>query len=163
MKAKVRCALYLALNILLCGVAAAPSGAVVQETKNRQQLTCIRDVVYSPQFLQRYPRAPAACREVVMKDGQKWIRFEAEVLSVRGDQVTANFIDEFNRVIATLTFVADPTAPVIVNGLEMTYKSIMNGDTLSFWMAENRYGFYGSPGASDGDKLALASDSTKVR
>ncbi len=43
------------------------------------KLSCIKDIVFSQEFLANYPKAGAACREVVMRDGAKWARFDANV------------------------------------------------------------------------------------
>jgi hypothetical protein len=150
------------VKLLVCGVVATPVMAIAQEAKdtesqNQAGLSCIKDTLYSREFLTKYPRAPAACREVVMRDGQKWIRFEAEVVSVTGNDVNANFIDEFDQVVANLTFAAQPDARVVVDGREMKYSALQKGDTLTFWMSENRFGFYGSPNDNPGDKLAVVS------
>lgn len=131
---------------------------VVGMAQNESGLSCIKDVVYSQEFLARYPNAGAACREVVMKDGQKWARFDADVVRVRGNQVTADFIDNHKRSVGTLTFNAAPEARVMVDGREKRFSTLRSGDILSFWMPESRMGFYAEPGASEVEKLAVVSE-----
>jgi hypothetical protein len=125
--------------------------------------SCISNIVFSQEFLARYPDAGSACREVKVKDGQKWARFDADVVRVRGRRVTANFVDRFDKSLGTLTFEASPEARVEVNGRDMRFSSLKPGDKLSFWMPENRVGIYAEPGAaSESSKLALI-DSEPVR
>jgi hypothetical protein len=132
-------------------------------TQEPPKLSCIKDVTYSQEFLTRYPKAGAACREVVVKDGKKWVRFDADVVKVNKSQVTANFMDNYRQSIATLTFKASPQAQVVVDGKESKFSSLRKGDTLSFWVPESRMGFYAAPGASESRKLALVDDTTKLR
>jgi len=147
----VKLALVALTAIPLVGVAADQPNAADQP-----ELSCIKDITYSQDFLDRHPKAGAACREVIMKDGQKWARFDARVVGLKGEQVTVNFMDSLNRPVETLTFTAPPEARVIVNGQEMTYGALGRGDTLSFWMPESSVGFYAAPGAAKLNEVVVA-------
>ena len=144
--------------LVVCGAAAAPLLSAAQEP---EKLSCIKDVVYSQQFLAKYPRAPAGCREVELRDGQKWIRFEARVVKVDGNQMTADFIDNHDQTIATLTFQAGPNAMVQVDGRDTKYKNLKSGDDLTLWVPESRFGFYSNPKPST--QLTLINDGTAQR
>ena len=134
---KPRTALLLSLFALapLVGVADEPT-----------KLSCIKDVSFSQEFLTKYPKAGAACREVVLKDGQKWVRFSGHVVKVSGNDVTAELIDDFNNSVGTVTVNAAPDAAVELGGKPAKYAQLHEGDTLSFWVPESRYGFYAAPG-----------------
>ena len=148
------------MSLMLVVLVATPFVAVAADPP---KLSCIKDIVYSQEFLARYPKAGAACREVVMKDGMKWARFDADVAAVKGNEVTANFIDSYKQPVATLTFTAAPDARVMIGGKEAKFSTLRAGDTLSFWMPESRVGFYAAPGASENTKLAVVSDSASRR
>ena len=126
-------------------------------------LSCIKDITYSQEFLARYPKAGGACREVVIKDGKKWARFAADVIEVRGDQVTANFVDQYKQGLATLTFTAAPQARLTIDGREAKFSELRSGDTLSVWVSETRLGFYARPGALEISKFAVVSNTAKLR
>ena len=134
---KPRTALLLSLFALgpLVGLADEPT-----------KLSCIKDVTFSQEFLAKYPKAGAACREVVAKNGQKWVRFSAHVVKVSGINVTAELIDDFNNVVGTVTVNAAPDAPIDMDGKPAQYSQLQVGDKLSFWVPESRYGFYAAPG-----------------
>ena len=152
------------VKLLALALAGTPLIAAAQdEPKDAQKLSCVKDVVYSQEFMKRYPKAGAACREVVEKDGHKWARFDADVVKVKGTQVTANFKDNYNQPVGTLTFNASPDARVLVEGREVKYSTLREGDTLSFWMPESRMGFYARPGASEDAKLAVVSNTTSTQ
>ena len=119
------------------------------------KLSCAKDVTFSQEFLAKYPKAPAACREVMMKDGEKWISFNAHVVKVEGNNVTANFTDDFHNVVAKLTVSAAPDARIDVGGTPTKFSSLHEGDKLSFWVPESKFGFYAAPGASESNKFTV--------
>src|SRR5262249_42146683 len=149
-----------AVKLAALVLATAPLVGAAQEAP---KLSCIKDITFSQEFLARYPKAGAACREVVQKDGQKWVRFDADVANVAGNRVTADFKDDYGNPVETVTFEAAPDARVSVNGKDVKFSSLQKGDTLSFWMAEARLGFYGTPGTKGSSKLAVVSDTSKQR
>lgn len=144
-------------------IAALTLSPVVATAEDAPKLSCISDFVYSQEFLQRYPNAGAACREVVMKGGEKWARFDANVLGVKGEEVTATFTSSHDLPLATVTFVATPDARVNMNGRDIKFTELKKGDNLSFWMPEKRVGFYAAPGASEAKRLAVVSGKTQPR
>jgi hypothetical protein len=124
---------------------------------DQPQLSCVKDVTYSQEFLQKYPNAAAACREVAMKNGEKWIRFDADVAAVKGNQITANFLDTQQQTVSTITFAAAPDARLMIDGKESKYSSLQPGNRLTVWMSEKRAAFYAEPKSSPGEKLAVVS------
>jgi hypothetical protein len=135
----------------LAGVAAQP------------KLNCVNDITYDAKFLQQYRNAPAACREVVIRNGQKWARFEANVVKVKGDNVTANVLDAYNNTIATVTFKASPDARVTVDGSATKYSSLQSSQSLTFCVPDSVEGFYAAPNATQATKLAIVERSDKLR
>jgi hypothetical protein len=141
-----------ALRIGACLLAVAPLVALADD---EPKLSCIKDVRYSEDFLQKYPNAAAACREVVVKNGEKWVRFEANVASVKGNEVTADFVDPTDQVVSTLTFATPKDATIVVDGKKTRYSDLSKGDRLYVWMPEKRAAFYTEPQSSNSQKLAV--------
>jgi len=141
--------------ILIAATASLP--VLAQEETGK--LSCIKDITYSQEFLARYPKAGAACREVVMRDGEKWVRFEADVVKVDGNHVTTDFMDTYGNQVARLTFAATPDARVDVEGRSVKYSDLEPGDKLTFWAPEKSVGFYAAPGAARSTQLSLVTDS----
>jgi len=148
------------VNLIVIVLGGVSLAALAEETP---KLSCIKDITYSQEFLARYPKAGAACREVVMKDGKKWARFDADVVDVRGNQVTANFNDRYKQSVATLTFSAAPEARLTIGGKEAAFSELRSGDTISVWISESRMGFYAKPGALEISKFAVVSNTSKMR
>lgn len=142
---------------------ALPLTCLAGEQAGQQKLSCIKDFTFSQEFLAKHPRAGAACREVEMRDGTKWVRFEAEITKVQQHQLTANFLDNFNNTVATLVLEASPEASLQVNGRETRYRDLKSGDRLTVWMPENKVGYYAEPGALKNERLSVVSDQTAQR
>lgn len=140
---------------------AAPGHSALEEGQTSR--SCISNITFSQEFLSRYPRAGGACREVKVENGEKWARFDADVVRVRRNRITANFVDRADRSLGTITFDASPDARVEVNGRPERFSSLKRGDKLSFWMPESRVGFYAEPGASESTKLAVVGSAPTQR
>jgi hypothetical protein len=138
-------------------LAATPFVGVAQDEPTNHGLTCIKDITYSEAFIKKYPRAGAACREVKMQNGEKWVRFVAKVAEVNGSQFTANFLGEFDHVVETVTFEGNAGDKLTVNGKEVDITSLKPGDTLDFWWPQSRLGFYSKPGLEKMKELRVVS------
>ena len=116
--------------------------------------TCT-NFVFSQQFLKAYPKGPAACREVVEKDGLKWVRFDAKVTDVKGTEVTADILNAMSAPILTLTFTAPADATLDVGGQQAKFSTLRSGQEISIWSPESRVGFYAAPGALNSGKFKV--------
>jgi hypothetical protein len=149
-------------KLAIAAVAGTPLVGVAQAPQH--QLSCINDVTYSQEFLAKYPRAPAACDQVIESNGQKWIRFNAKTQSVGEGQATFGFSDSYGNTVASLTFAFTPDAQVVVKGRPKMASSLKKGDKVVFWMPENRFGFYAHAGAAESQQFKLAgTDTTQGR
>lgn len=126
--------------------------------------SCVSNITFSQDFLTRYPNAGGACREVRVEDGRKWARFDAEVVQVRGNRVTADFVDRADRKLGKVTFDAPRDGRIMMGRREMRFSSLRQGNMLSFWVPEGSDTFYTRPGTtSDTTRLALVSQSPTQR
>jgi hypothetical protein len=152
------------IKLVVVAFAAAPLMVLAAEGgSDNPKPNCINGVVYSKAFLERFPEAGGACREVKVEHGKKWIRFNAEVKRVKGHEVTADFIDKYEHAVATLTFRASKDARLMVDGKSTTYSHLVKGDKLEVWMPEDRVGFYAAPRAMKDERLSLVSHETPKR
>lgn len=129
------------------------------QSQSQSKLKC-SDVTYNEEFLKHYPRVGAACREVTVKNGEKWVRFDAKIAKVDKDQFTADFLDDFGHQVEEVVFKANQDAQLSVNGNKVKYSSLSPGDTLTVWVPESRLGFYGNSAPSATDKLVVVSSTT---
>jgi hypothetical protein len=122
--------------------------------QDKSKPTCT-NFVFSQQFLKAYPKGPAACREVVEKDGLKWVRFDAKVTDVTGTEVTADILNAMSAPILTLTFTAPADATLDVGGQQAKFSTLRSGQEISIWSPESRVGFYAAPGALNSGKFKV--------
>lgn len=151
------------MKLVLAVLAGAPLVGVAQEQPQPTQLNCIKDVTYSHEFLAKYPKAPAACQEVVEANGQKWVRFNAKTRSAHDGQATFDFMNSYGNPVATLTFAFTPDAQVTVDGRPVMASSLKGGEEVVFWMPEKRFGFYAQAGAPESQKFRLVSTETSQK
>jgi hypothetical protein len=144
-------------KLVVLALAALPITAMAAEGEG-EQLSCIKDVAFSHEFLDRYPNAAPACREVKEQDGEKWIRFESKVAKVNKGVVTLDFLNVRGDTLATVMVKPKENARVMIDGKKKKYSTLRAGDKLSFWMPEKRFGFYSEPGAAKVNQLEIVSD-----
>lgn len=147
-------------KLVVLALAALPIAAMAAEGEG-EQLSCIKDVAFSHEFLDRYPNAAPACREVKEQDGEKWVRFESKVAKVSKGVVTLDFLNVRGDTLATVNVKPKEGARVTIDGKKKKYSTLRAGDKLSFWMPEKRFGFYSEPGAAKINQLDIVSDSAK--
>lgn len=145
---------------LILAISAAIAIPLVSVAQEHTTLSCVKDITFSQEFLAKFPRAGAACNQAIMINGQKWVRFNAEVKNVQSSHLTVDFIDRDKRPVESATFAFDPTARVTLdNGQEMSASKLDKGEKLVVWMPESRIGFYAEPGADASKHFALVSES----
>lgn len=109
------------------------------------------DIRFDPAFLQAYPRAPAACQEVVTKNGKKLVRCSAQVSKVEKDHFQLHFLNAVGKPIEpvqTLTLLPQAGQKVRVNGKDVPYAELRKGDKVDFWVPEKSVGAYTDPNAT---------------
>lgn len=100
--------------------------------------------VFNAEFLKAYPRAPAACQEVVMRDGAKVVRFSASVRKAAKDHFQIAFLNAVGQPLdgGSLTLIPQPGQTVEVNGKAIPMGDLRRGDKLDFWVPENGAGAF---------------------
>jgi len=155
MKIAVKLAAAVLIGIPVAGIA-----------QDQPKLSCVKDIVYSHEFLAKYPRAGAACNEVIVAKGQKWARFNAEVKNRQGSHLTVSFIDNEGRSVdTTMTFEFTPDATVTLADKKEVkpVSALEEGDKVVLWVPEKRMGFYAQPSAAESTHFALVGDDSTKR
>ncbi len=112
------------------------------------------DVVYHKEFLDKYPKAPAVCRSVSVKNGVKSAKFTAKVVGLEKGAVKVQFLNVAGDPVAgmePLSFTPAEGAKLSVNGKLEKYRDLKAGDSLNFYVSENRVGIVTDPEEA-GDK-----------
>jgi hypothetical protein len=146
--------------IVLVGI---PLTGVAQESP---KLNCVKDISFNKEFLTKFPDAGSECQEVKVVQGEKWVRFNAEVKQNKDDRLTVDFLNQNERHTGKpLTFAYTPDATLTLENKKVKSASdVKEGDKVVIWVPESRFGLYAQPGAAESKHFALVSDdSTKER
>jgi len=92
-------------------------------------------------------QAPAACREVIVKDGVKFATFDGKVSKIGHEFVQVQVSDDANIPISTIAFQIGVGGKVTMNNKIEKVRDLKVGDLLTFWVREGRFGI--SPTLTD--------------
>ena len=118
---------------------AAAAGVNAQTSKVDKAFTatgsnCL-EITWSPEMLAKHPKIASACQEVLQKDGKAYVRFDGEVKKVSKNGTEVQMAMKGGDTI-TLNPVEGRT--VYIGGKKVPVKSLRPGDTLTFYIPEDR-------------------------
>ena len=154
MKTTIKLAAAILIGIPLTGLAQQP------------KLNCVKDVQYGPEFLAKFPDAGSACQEVKLVNGEKWVRFDAQVKQNEDNRMTVDFLNKSHEHTGNpMTFVYTPDATLTLeNKTVKAASAVEKGDKVMVWVPESRFGIYAKPGAAESKQFKVVSaDSSKQR
>jgi len=93
------------------------------------------EIVWSPEMLAKHPKIASACQEVLQKDGKSYVRFDGEVKKVSKGGTEVQMDMKGGDVI---TLHPKEGRTVYVGGKKTAVKSLRPGDTLTFYIPEDR-------------------------
>ena len=96
------------------------------------------DFKFSKAFLERYPKAPAACLEGRMKGGVKYAKFSAKVFDTNADRTTVQLLNVSGDAVTTFSFKPKPGAAVMINGKKVKFTDLAKDEVLTFWVPESK-------------------------
>ncbi len=96
------------------------------------------EVKYSSEFLAKYPDAPAACLEAVEKGGKRYAKFNARVFLNSPDRTTVELLNVKGDRLSTFSFKPAADAGVVINDKKVKFTDLKKGETISFWVSEDR-------------------------
>ena len=98
-----------------------------------------KDIQYSEAFLQRYPKAPAACVEGRVSNGENWGKFNAKVSDTHyPDSITIQPLNAAGDPTGTLSFKPPAGAKVYVSGKSTPVSQLQSGDVITLWIPQTR-------------------------
>jgi hypothetical protein len=143
----------IALAAVAAGMGVASMGASAADAPAMAVAKC-SDIVYHKEFLDRYPKAPAVCRSVSVKNGVKSAKFAAKIVGLEKGSIKVQFLNVAGDPVAgmePLSFTPKEGAKLSVNGKLEKYRDLKAGDSLNFYVSENRVGIVTDPEEA-GDK-----------
>jgi len=140
-----------ATTMLLCVTSLGPLTAMAQHPAGP---TCM-DIQWNAEFLKAYPRAPAACQEIAVRNGKNFARFTAKVTSVKSDNVTVRFLSSGGEQGREMSLEPGPNARVEIAGKKIDYSKLRKDDVLTFWVPERALGVISDPDDTASSTIVL--------
>ena len=125
------------------------SAALAAETVEKGTQIACTEVKYSAEFLSRYPDAPAACLEARDTDGKRYAKFNARVFLNSADRTTVELLNVRGDRLSTFSFKPAPEAGVNINGKKVKFTDLKKGETITFWVSEDRMTASELPGSTE--------------
>jgi hypothetical protein len=144
-----------AAAMLVCVTALGTSTAMSADAPKPEMNNKCADILWNTELLNRFPRVAAGCQEVAVKDGKKYARFTAKVTAKTSDTITVRFLNVVGQKGRPITIKPSATGKVDMGGKKVGYKDLRKGDTLTFWVPENRVGVISEPGDTSESEIIL--------
>ncbi len=98
------------------------------------------NIKWNVSFLERYPKAPAACRGVEVRAGLKYAKFMGKVAKTGASFVEVKMMNVANDPISDIGFEVGVGGRVTVNDKVEKVSQLKEGDVLTFWVREGVFG-----------------------
>ncbi len=98
------------------------------------------NIKWNQRFLREYPKAPVACREVIVKGGVKYAKFEGVVSKVHSHVVVVEISNVAGTPISKIGFDVGTGGRITLDGTTKKVKDLRVGDRLSLWVREDQFG-----------------------
>jgi hypothetical protein len=111
------------------------------------QIAC-SDIKFSPAFLAKYPKAPAACLDGREYNGKRYAKFQTKVYISDPAFMTVSLLDAKGEAVTTFSFKPGPDQGVHVNGQLRKFHDMKVGEVLTIWVSEDRTTAQELPGST---------------
>ena len=137
-----------AVVALLAGCGASTSSSKPIDTSKLAKIEC-SELHFSDEFLKKYPEAPAACVEAREYQGKRYAKFKAKVYLNSADRTTVTLLSKEGKDLTTFSFRPGPNATMRLNGKPTKVTEFRPGETISFWVSEDRMTASAMPASSE--------------
>jgi hypothetical protein len=115
----------------------------------RVQTASCTEVDWAKDLLALYPRIAEGCQEVVLAEGVKWARFDADFVRSdnRSSTVTLNFKNRQGTPMGNLTLQPATEQRVSIDGRPYRFSELTRGQQLNLYVPEGIFAVAIEPGA----------------
>ena len=121
---------------LVSGLATAASNTVDPDKLPKVECSSLR---FSKEFLDKYPKAPAACLEARVYKGKTYMKVKGKVYVVDKPTVTIAFMNAYGNTLGTVAVKNPKSLRVIINGEEKDVAHLRQNEELTFWVPESMF------------------------
>ncbi len=133
---------------LLAGCGATTSSSRPIDPNRLTKVEC-SELKFSEEFLKKYPDAPQACIEAREYNGKRYAKYNAKVYLNSADRTTVTLQSPKGEDLSTFSFRPAPDATIRMNGKATKVTDFRPGETISFWVSEDRMSATAMPGSSE--------------
>jgi hypothetical protein len=128
--------LLAAMVLSLLSEATIAAEAVNPDTLPRVECSSLR---YSEDFLQKYPKAPAACLEARVYKGQTYMKVKAKVYVGEDPMLSMEIMDSYGNTLGTVLVGKPKSLRVLVNGKEVNAFDLHRNEALTVWVPQSMF------------------------
>jgi len=110
--------------------------AVDPDTLTRVDCSSLR---YSQEFLDRYPKAPAACLDARVYKGQTYLKVKAKVYVSDKPMLSVALVDPYGQTLGTVLVRKPQSLRVLINGKEEDAFDLHRDEELTFWVPASAF------------------------
>lgn len=148
--------------LLIAGLIGSSTLAAQNDTERSkmprpsEDVSSCMDVDWNETLLTRYPWVMDSCREVILVDGQKWARFEAEFEGMNRDGTfDVDFLNRRGRSQGVVSLKPGADQTVLLDNREYAFSQLIDNQKLNFYVPEGSYAFAVAPGAAPSEMVEV--------
>jgi hypothetical protein len=128
--------LLAAMVLPLCSGATIAAEAVNPDTLPRIECSSLR---YSKDFLQKYPKAPAACLEARVYKGETYMKVKAKVYVREEPMLSVDLMDSYGNTLGTVLVRKPKSLRVLINGKEVDASDLHHDEAVTVWVPQSMF------------------------
>ena len=128
--------LLAAMVLSLCSGATLAAEAVNPDKLPGVECSSLR---YSKDFLQQYPKAPAACLEARVYKGQTYMKVKAKVYVREEPTLSVDLMDPYGNTLGSVLVRKPQALRVLVNGKEVDAFDLHRNEEVTVWVPQSMF------------------------
>ena len=128
--------LLAAMVLSLCSGVTIAAEAVNPDKLPRVECSSLR---YSKDFLQQYPKAPAACLEARVYKGQTYMKVKAKVYVTEEPTLSVDLMDPYGNTLGSVLVRKPQSLRVLVNGKEVDAFDLHRNEEVTVWVPQSMF------------------------
>ncbi|MEA3181673.1 MAG: hypothetical protein QOI59_5196 [Gammaproteobacteria bacterium] len=128
--------LLAAMMLSLCSGATIAAEAVNPDTLPKIECSSLR---YSEDFLQKYPKAPAACLEARVYKGKTYMKVKAKVYVREEPMLSVDLMDPYGNTLGSVLVRKPQSLRVLVNGKEVDVFDLHRDEAVTIWVPQSMF------------------------
>jgi hypothetical protein len=128
--------LLAAMVLSLCSGVTIAAEAVNPDKLPRVECSSLR---YSEDFLQKYPKAPAACLDARVYKGETYMKVKAKVYVTEEPILSVDLMDRYGNTLGTVLVRKPQSIRVLVNGKEVGASDLHRNEQIIVWVPQSMF------------------------